>query len=109
MSGVMRATCSLICSRRSAGLLGKVAIWARARMNCSTASTNAERSSDLSPALPHSPAAFSIRASFSAVTRQDLRLALGDVSEVAFEGIADAGMQSASPLAQQRAISCVLY
>jgi hypothetical protein len=32
------------------------------------------------------------QASFSAVTRQDLRLALGDVSEVAFECIADAGM-----------------
>ena len=33
MSGVMSATCSLICSRRSAGVAGKVVIWSRARVN----------------------------------------------------------------------------
>ena len=33
MSGVMSATCSLICSRRSAGVAGNVAIWSRARVN----------------------------------------------------------------------------
>ena len=46
--------------RRSAGVLGKVAIWSRARVNCSTASTSAERCSDRCPALPHRPTAFSI-------------------------------------------------
>ena len=53
-------TCSLIASRSSAGVAGKVAIWARARVSCSAASTSAERASDRCPALPHSPAAFSI-------------------------------------------------
>ena len=56
----MSATCSLICSRRNAGVVGKVAIWSRARVSCATASTNSERASDRCPALPHRSAAFSI-------------------------------------------------
>ena len=39
----MTATCSLICSRRNAGVVGKLAIWASARVSCSMASTSAER------------------------------------------------------------------
>ena len=42
------------------GRAGKVAIWSRARVSCSIASTSAERSSERCPALPHRPAAFSI-------------------------------------------------
>ncbi len=42
------------------GVAGNAAIWASARVSCSTASTSAERSSDRCPALPHRPAAFSI-------------------------------------------------
>ena len=42
------------------GRAGKVSIWASARVNCSAASTSAERSSDRCPALPHKPTAFSI-------------------------------------------------
>ena len=47
-------------SRRSAGVLGKLAICPRARVSCSMASISAERSSDRNPALPHRAAAFSI-------------------------------------------------
>ena len=47
----MTATCSLISSRRNAGVVGNVAIWASARLNCSTASTNAERANERCPAL----------------------------------------------------------
>ena len=43
------------------GVAGKVAIWASARVNCSTASTSAERSSDRCPALPHHSMAASVR------------------------------------------------
>ena len=53
---------SLILSRRSAGVACKAAICSRARVNCATASTKAERSSDLWPALPHKLEAFSISA-----------------------------------------------
>jgi hypothetical protein len=42
------------------------------------------------------------------VTRQNLRLVLGDFSELTFEGAGDAGMQCASRLAQQSAIGRVL-
>ena len=48
----------LLATQRGRG--GKVAIWSRARVSCSTASTNAERSSDRCPALPQKLAAFSI-------------------------------------------------
>ena len=89
----MRATWSLICSRRRAGVAGKVAIWSKARVSCAIASTNAERSSDRCPALPHRPAAFSMRAASvfayladdtvgfigaTAVMHQDLRTGGGE-------------------------------
>ena len=43
----MSATSSLICSRRSAGVETKVSIRESACVNCSAASTSAERASDL--------------------------------------------------------------
>ena len=49
----------LLASKR-AGVAGKDEIWLSARVNCATASTNAERASDRCPALPHRPAPFSI-------------------------------------------------
>jgi hypothetical protein len=45
----MIATCSLISSRRSAGVLGKVAIRLRALVSCSIASTSAERAKSPQP------------------------------------------------------------
>ena len=45
----------------------------------------------------------------SAVARQELGLALGDVGELAFEGFGDAGVKRASRLAQQSAIGGVLH
>ena len=53
----MSATCSSISSLRSVVVVGKFAIWSRARFNCSAASISAERSSDRCPALPHRHAA----------------------------------------------------
>ena len=47
--------------------------------------------------------------SLGAVTRQQLRLALGNLGELAFEGFGDAGVKRASRLAQQRAIGRVLH
>ena len=47
------------------------------------------------PALPQKPAALSI-SSLSAVTRQLLRLALGDVGELTFQCFGYAGVQGAS-------------
>ena len=47
--------------------------------------------------------------SFSAVTREQLRLTFGDIGELTFEGFGDPGMERASRLAQQRAIGCVPY
>ena len=52
-------TWSFICSRRSAGVAGKVAISASARLNCATAST--DRSSERCPALSHHSIAASVR------------------------------------------------
>jgi hypothetical protein len=43
------------------------------------------------------------------MTRQQLRLVLGDFGELAFEGLGDTGVKRASRLAQQRAIGRVLY
>ena len=43
------------------------------------------------------------------MTRQNLRLVVGNVSEMTFEGFGDVGVQRASRLAQQRPISRVLY
>src|SRR5262249_43460303 len=61
MRALTSATCSLICWPRTTGVLGNVAIWSRARVSCSAASTSADRASDRCPALPQRPAAFSIR------------------------------------------------
>ncbi len=47
--------------------------------------------------------------SLGAVTRQQLRLALGDVSELAFKGFGDTGVKRAPRLAQQGAISRLLH
>ena len=44
-----------------------------------------------------------------AVTRQQLRLVLGDLRELAFKGFGDTGVKRASRLAQQRAIGRVLH
>ena len=49
------------------------------------------------------------QASLGAVTRQQLRLALGDLGELAFECFGYSGMKHASRLAQQRPISRVLH
>ena len=40
---------------------------------------------------------------------QQLRLVLGDLRELTFEGLGDSSMKRASRLAQQRAVSGVLY
>ena len=45
---------------------------------------------------------------FGAVTRQNLRLVLGDVSEVAFERFGDASVQRTSRLAQKGAVGRIL-
>ena len=43
------------------------------------------------------------------MTRQQLRLVLGNIGELAFEGFGDAGVKRASRLAQQRAVGRVLH
>ena len=88
---------------------GKVAIWSSARVNCAAASTSAERSSDRCPALPHKRRGFLDQSRLGAVTRQQLRLGLGDLGELAFERFGDAGVKRASRLAQQRAVGRVLH
>jgi len=45
----------------------------------------------------------------SAVTREQLRLVLGDVRKLALDSLSDASVQGASRLAQERAVSRVLY
>ena len=47
--------------------------------------------------------------SLGAMMRQQLRLALGDLGELAFKGFGDTGVKRASWLAQQRAIGRVLH
>jgi hypothetical protein len=49
------------------------------------------------------------QASLSAVTRHQLGLVFGNIRELAFQRLGNAGMKCASRLAQQRAISRVLY
>ena len=44
-----------------------------------------------------------------AVTRQQFRLTLGDLSELAFQGFGDASVQRAPRLTQQRAVGRVLH
>ena len=48
-------------------------------------------------------------AGLSAVTRQHFRLILGNFRKATFEGFSNGGMKRAPRLAQQRAISRVLY
>ena len=43
------------------------------------------------------------------MTRQNLRLVLGDFGELAFKGFGDASVQRASRLAQERAIGGILH
>ena len=47
--------------------------------------------------------------SLGAVTRQQFRLVLSDLGEVAFEGLGNAGVQRASRLAQKRAVGRILH
>jgi hypothetical protein len=49
------------------------------------------------------------QAGLGAVTRQQLRLTLGDIRELALECFGDTGVKRASRLAQQRAIGGVPY
>ena len=91
------------------GVAVKVTIWSRARVSCATASTNAERASDRCPALAPQARGLLDQPGLGAVTRQQLRLALGDRRELALEGFGDAGMQRAARFAQQRAVGRVLH
>ena len=105
----MSATWSLICSRRSAGVAGKVAIWSRARVSCSAASTNAERCQrPLSSLAPQSRSLLD-QSGLGAVTRQQFGLVLGNLGELALESFGDASVKRASRLAQQRAVGRVLH
>ena len=45
----------------------------------------------------------------SAVTREQLRLVLGDVRKLALDSLSDASVQGASRLAQERAVGRILY
>src|SRR5262249_53560882 len=47
--------------------------------------------------------------SLSAVTRQQLRPTIGNICELAFERLSDAGMERASRLTEQRAIGRILH
>ena len=49
------------------------------------------------------------QASLGAVTSQNLRLVLGDVSELTFEDVRDVSMKSATRLSQQRSVGRVLH
>ena len=90
-------------------MAGKVAIWASARVSCAAASTSAERvQRPLSRLAPQARGLLD-QPGLGAVTRQQFRLALGDLGELAFEGFGDAGVKRASRLAQQRAIGRVLH
>ena len=78
-------------------------------MSCATASTSAERvQRPLSRLAPQARSLLD-QAGLGAVMRQELRLALGDLGELAFEGFGDTGVKRASRLAQQRAIGRVLH
>ena len=78
-------------------------------MNCATASISAKRSNDRCPALPHSPAAFSMRPA-SVHWRAS---SSGRVSVISANWLSrvcgDTGVQRAPRLAQQRAIGGVLH
>ena len=104
----MSATCSLICSRRSAGRCGQ----GRDLVECARklSSRFDQRGALQRPLSGFAPKARGLldQPSFGAVTRQNLRLVLSDVSEVAFEGFGDASVQRTSRLAQKGAVSRIL-
>src|SRR5271154_5789773 len=102
-------TCNLIASLRRAGVPGNAEIWASARLNWASASINTERVKDRCPASPHSAAAFLGQARLCEVPRQQLRLALRDVEESAFESLGDTGVERPTRLPQQSAVGGVLH
>ena len=61
------------------------------------------------PLCPTRLAAFSVKPSLCTVTRQQLRLVLRNLGELAFQRFGDAGVKSAPWLPQQRAIGRVLH
>ena len=73
------------------------------------ASTSAERASDRRPALRPKTGSFLDQSSFRAVTRDQLRLALGDFVELVFQSFGDASVQRTSALAQERAVGRILH
>ena len=85
ISAFVSPTCSLICSRRSTGVVGSAAIWSRARVNCAPASSKADRSNDRCPAFPHRMCSLLDQRSFGTPTRQQLRLVFCDLSELALQ------------------------
>ena len=95
----MSATCSLTCSARSAGVLGKVANWSRARLSCSSGLN--QRRAFQRPLSRLAPQARCLldQAGFGAVTRHQFGLVLGNLGELAFEGFGDASVKRASRLA----------
>ena len=78
-------------------------------MSCSTAST--KRRALQRPLSGFAPKARCLldQAGLGAVTRQQLRLALGNLGELAFKNFGDASVKRASRLAQQRAVGRVLH
>ena len=90
-------------------MAGKVAIWSRARVSCSDGFD--QRRALQRPLSRLAPQARGLldQAGLGAVTRQQFRLVLGNLSELAFKCFGDAGVQRASRLAQQRAVGRVLH
>ena len=105
----MTATCSSICSWRSAGVAVKVSSWSSARLNCAIPSTSAERSNDCRPALAQKAADFSIRAGLGVMTRNQLRLARSDFRKLGFQDFRNAGVQPTSALAKKSAVGRILH
>jgi hypothetical protein len=85
---------------------GKVAIWASARPSCSAASTSAERAQRPLSSFAPQVGGLLDQAGLGAVTRQKLRLVLG---ELALQGLGNTSVKGASRLAQQRPIGRVLH
>jgi hypothetical protein len=76
-------------------------------VNRATASISAERSRDAGFA-PQARGLFD-QSCISALPRQQFRPGLGNFGEPTFEGFGYTGMQRAARLAQQSAVSCILY
>ena len=73
-----------------------------------SASTSAERSSDLSRLAPQ-VRGFLDETSLAVVACQKLSLILGNLAEFLFQGFSNASVKRASRLAQQRPLGCVLH